>query len=155
MTRKQNGISWWMVALNGVILAILAFKTWACLADPSLLFGQAVAYDPAHVGALRELAGRNLAMIALGLLAWLRPSPAAYLSVFAVAFVRETSDMGIAHRRPAPDVRRALRTLDPCLLNFAAAAPTGWGPVRDRGVPAPLLRDVNGARVMVGPHLEF
>lgn len=107
MTRKRNGISWWMVALNGVILTILAFKTWACLADPSLLFGQAVAYDPAHVGALRELAGRNLAMIALGLLAWLRPSPAADLSVFAVAFVRETSDMGIAAFGGGPPLQAA------------------------------------------------
>jgi hypothetical protein len=87
----SNPVPRWLYALNIVILAILTFKVWACLASPSSLFG-ADTWTPAATAGLRELAGRNLAMIAVSLAAFVRPR-LFFPAVLAMGFVRETVDM--------------------------------------------------------------
>jgi hypothetical protein len=81
----------WLYALNVVIIAILTFKVWACLASPSSLFGPD-AWTPAATSGLRELAGRNLAMIAVSLAAFVRPRQF-FPAVLVMGLVRETVDM--------------------------------------------------------------
>lgn len=93
MNTPASAIPRWMMALNVIILAILAFKAWACFADPAAIFGAAPDYGPAHVKALWELGGRNIAMMATGLFALARPSRAAYVLIFLMGFFREGADM--------------------------------------------------------------
>ncbi|MFO1033583.1 MAG: hypothetical protein U1E15_05700 [Hyphomicrobiales bacterium] len=83
----------WMAALGLLVIAILAFKTWACFSNPALIFGDAPDYSPAHVRALWELAGRNIAMMGLGLFVFLRPSAMGYILVFFTSLLREGADM--------------------------------------------------------------
>jgi hypothetical protein len=81
----------WMHAINVLIVAILTFKVWACLFSPSSLFG-ADAWASGATAGMRELGGRNLAMLVLSLAAFVRPTrllPA----VFLLGMVRETVDM--------------------------------------------------------------
>lgn len=82
-----------MTALNAIIIGILAFKTWACFFDPATIFGAANSYEPAHTKALLELAGRNIAMIAVGGFVLVRPSVAGYTLVFLMGLFRESADM--------------------------------------------------------------
>lgn len=96
----QVAIPRWMIALNIITLAILAFKAWACFFAPDLLFGVKSAYEAADAKALWELGGRNIAMIALGLYALLRPSRGVYLALFIVALFREGADMIFAAIAP-------------------------------------------------------
>jgi hypothetical protein len=83
----------WLYVLNFVILAILAFKTWACLAQPSALFG-ADAWAAGATAGMRELAGRNLAMIAVSLAAFVRRR-LFFPAVLLMGLVRETVDMAL------------------------------------------------------------
>lgn len=87
-----RSIPLWIVALNLVIVAILGFKLWACLAAPEMLFGPG-APEPADSRALWELAGRNLAMLGISLWALISRRPAAYLAVFQMGLIRESFDM--------------------------------------------------------------
>lgn len=96
MQMQRNGIPWWMIGLNLVVLAILLWKTWAVFADPAAIFGAVPDYAPPHRHALWELGGRNLAMIAVSLWALLRPSKAAYGAVFLMGMLREGADMVFA-----------------------------------------------------------
>jgi hypothetical protein len=81
----------WLYVLNLVILAILVFKTWACLAQPSMIFG-ADAWAAGATSGMRELAGRNLAMIVVSLAAFVRPRRF-FPAVLLLGLVRETVDM--------------------------------------------------------------
>lgn len=81
----------WISALNAVIIVILTFKIWACLSRPELLFGEG-AWAAGPSAAMRELAGRNLAMVGISAAAFIQPRrwlPA----VLLLGFVRETVDM--------------------------------------------------------------
>ncbi len=107
--KDRSAVSWWMIALNGVTLAILGFKAWACFFSPALLFGEVATYEPANVKALWELGGRNIAMIALGLYALLRPSRGLYIAVFVVALFREGADMLFAAISPSQSAASLLQ----------------------------------------------
>lgn len=108
-------IRWWMIGLNVIIVAILVFKTWACFFDPAALFGATAAYEPAHVKALWELAGRNLAMIGLSAFAMLRPTAARYQAVFIMGLLREGADMVFAAGLP-PESLASLMKASPFLI---------------------------------------
>lgn len=81
----------WMLVVNGFVVAILAFKVWACFASPESLFG-ADAWAAGATAGMRELGGRNLAMLVLSLAAFVRPR-ALLPSVFLLGLVRESVDM--------------------------------------------------------------
>jgi hypothetical protein len=88
------------VALNLGVLGILLFKTAACLLHPEWLFGAppaAAATDGAlaYAKGVTELAGRNLAMVLVSVLALWRGSPAWYRAVFVMGLVRESMDAGL------------------------------------------------------------
>lgn len=81
----------WMLAVNMLICGILTFKVWASFASPESLFGE----DAWGVGAtagMRELGGRNLAMLVLSVAAFARPREL-LPAVFLLGLVRETTDM--------------------------------------------------------------
>lgn len=96
MTYQRNGIPWWMIGLNLLVLLILVWKAWAVFADPAALFGTMADYALPHRHALWELGGRNLAMIAVSLWALLRPARAAHVAVFLMGLLREGADMVFA-----------------------------------------------------------
>lgn len=83
----------WMKVLNSLIIVILMFKTFASLLHPEWLFGGIWGSDTAYHKALAELAGRNLAMIALGILVLVKPNAYGYIAVFSMGLVREGFDM--------------------------------------------------------------
>lgn len=86
----------WMHVLNGLIITILLFKTYASTVHPEWLFGTApLASDTAagYAKALAELCGRNLSMIAVSLAALWWRNAAWYRAVFLLALVREGFDM--------------------------------------------------------------
>jgi len=109
-----------MTALNILIIAILLFKIWACFFNPAALFGVAAqGYEPAHVKALWELAGRNIAMVAVSLYALLRPSKVAYMTVLLMGLLREGADMIFAAGLP-PESLQSVLSGAPFLLFIAA-----------------------------------
>ena len=112
----------WLLGLNFVILAILVFKTWACLANPAMLFGPDT-WAPAASAGMRELAGRNLAMIAVSLAAIVQPRrflPA----VLLLGFVRESVDMVLVP--VAQGVSAASIGQASSFLIFLGAYVAGW-----------------------------
>jgi hypothetical protein len=80
-----------MLVLNAVVAAILTFKVWASFASPATLFGSD-AWAAGATAGMRELGGRNLAMLILSLLAFRHPR-ALLPAVFLLGVVRETVDM--------------------------------------------------------------
>lgn len=118
----QTPIPRWLQGLNLVILAILTFKTWACIANPAALFGPD-AWAAGATAGMRELAGRNLAMIALSLAALVQPRrflPA----VLLLGLVRETVDMVLVP--VAQGVSVASLAQASSFLLFLGAYAVGW-----------------------------
>lgn len=99
----------WMTALNLVVVGILAFKTWACFFNPAAIFGPAGVQEPAHIKALWELGGRNIAMIAVSLYALARPTAASYVAVFLLGLFREGADMVFALALSPGDAKSAFK----------------------------------------------
>ncbi|MBX7056748.1 MAG: hypothetical protein K1X75_01690 [Leptospirales bacterium] len=87
-----------MQVLNLLVIAILCLKSWSALFEPSLAYGSFDAARPENLRALLELAGRNLSMIALTALAMWRAERTSLALVFAMHFVRESFDMGLAFK---------------------------------------------------------
>lgn len=81
----------WMYVVNALIVAILSFKVWASFASPTSLFG-ADAWAAGATAGMRELGGRNLAMLVLSLAAFVRPAQL-LPAVFLLGLVREGVDM--------------------------------------------------------------
>ena len=81
----------WMYVINALVCFILAFKVWASFASPGSLFGED-AWAAGATAGMRELGGRNLAMLVLSLAAFVRPREL-LPAVFLVGLVRETADM--------------------------------------------------------------
>jgi len=80
-----------MYVVNALIVAILSFKVWASFASPTSLFG-ADAWAAGATAGMRELGGRNLAMLVLSLAAFVRPAQL-LPAVFLLGLVREGVDM--------------------------------------------------------------
>lgn len=113
----------WINILNVVLVAILTFKTYAAFMAPALAYG---AVDPAQPGVtpvLWELAGRNLAMILLSLVALWGQRPGVMACVFVLGLARESFDAFMAFHFGAPGTTAALQaaSFTPFLVAYVVA----------------------------------
>lgn len=93
-TSMKTNIPLWINILQVIILAILAFQTYACYFNPELIYPGAVTND-ASAQAIYVLAGRNALMAAISLLALVRQKPRFYSFAFLMHSLRELQDMFI------------------------------------------------------------
>lgn len=84
----------WINGLQGVILAILAFQTYAGYLNPALLYPGFV-LDSATAKIIYGLAGRNAVMLVISLIALARQNPRFYAFTFLMHGLREAQDMVI------------------------------------------------------------
>lgn len=113
----------WINALNVVLIAILTFKTYSAFLAPALVYGDV---DPAALGVARvlwELAGRNLAMILLSLVALWRQTPSAMACVLVLGLARESFDAYMALHFGAPGAAALLQaaSFTPFLVAYGLA----------------------------------
>lgn len=95
---RRDKIPFWINLLNGIVILILLFKTYAAFANPGMAYGSIDAANIANQKVLWELAGRNIAMIVVTLLA-LRSQNAMFLAfTFIINLVREGFDMFMGFR---------------------------------------------------------
>ena len=84
----------WVNILQIVILAILAFQTYACYFNPSLLY-PGVIVDSVTAKMIYVLAGRNAVMMVISIIALVRQDPRFYSFAFLMHSLRELQDMFI------------------------------------------------------------
>lgn len=90
---RRDKIPMWINILSGIVVLILLFKTYACFANPALVYGAIDGNVLANQKVLWELAGRNIAMIVVTVLA-LRSQNAMFLAfTMIINIVREGFDM--------------------------------------------------------------
>lgn len=99
MTNKPNAnyrkddIPLWINILSGIVIIILIFKTYSCFFNPSLAYNAINGMEIANQKVLWELAGRNICMIVVGLMA-IKSQNAMFLAfTFIISIVREGFDM--------------------------------------------------------------
>lgn len=118
----------WIDGLNIVILAILTFKTYSALWAPQMVYK---ALDPAARGGavvLSELAGRNIAMMLVSLLALVFRRPGLMAAVVLMGLARETFDAFLAWKFAPPGEPGALMALSfvPFLVAYVFALRVLW-----------------------------
>lgn len=130
MNEQRSASHWprWIDGLNIVIMAILVFKTYSALWAPQMVYK---ALDPAARGAetvLSELAGRNMAMMLISLLALISRRPGLMSAVVLMGLVRETFDAFLAWKFSPPDQPGVLMALSfvPFLAAYVFALRILW-----------------------------
>ena len=89
---RRDKIPMWINIISIIVIAILVFQMYACYFNPSLAYGTFENID-VNRQAILTLAGRNLVMIIVTLLA-LKSQNAMFLAfTFLMNFVREFYDM--------------------------------------------------------------
>ncbi len=89
---KTNKIPIWINLLNIIVVAILVFQMYACFINPSMAYG-AFENIESNRQAILTLAGRNLVMVIITLLALKSQNSKFLLLIFIVNFTRELYDM--------------------------------------------------------------
>ena len=97
----RTRIPLWINVLQVVILAILAFQTYAMYFDPNLLFSDLVV-DASTEGVVYSLAGRNAVMMTISVVALVLQNPRFYSFAFVIHILRDVQDMFIAPQTGAP-----------------------------------------------------
>lgn len=92
---RRDKIPVWIVSLNALVVLILCFKTYAAFVAPQLVYGMIDAANAANQKVLWELAGRNIAMLVVTLLAMRSRNAMFYAFTFLINIVREGFDMVI------------------------------------------------------------
>ena len=85
----------WINGLSIVIALILAFQCFSGYFEPSLAFGDFSLDRVANREAMSKLAGRNLVMLVLTLLALMSRNPLYLAGTFLMHFLREAQDLFI------------------------------------------------------------
>jgi uncharacterized membrane protein len=99
----------WINILSGIVVLILVFKTYSAFANPSLAYGAIDGSVLANQKVLWELAGRNIAMIVVTLMA-LRSQNAMFLAfTMIIGLVREGFDMFLGIRFSGGDVGKVMQ----------------------------------------------
>jgi len=93
---KRVKLPLWINVLNGIVVLILFIKTYSALFSPALAYGSIDFSKTAESRVLWELAGRNIAMIALGLLAMFSQKPLLLAVCMFLGIFRESFDMILA-----------------------------------------------------------
>jgi hypothetical protein len=93
---KRVKLPLWINVLNGIVVLILFIKTYSALFNPALAYGSIDFSKTAESRVLWELAGRNIAMIALGLLAMFSQKPLLLAVCMFLGIFRESFDMILA-----------------------------------------------------------
>jgi len=90
---RRDKIPIWINILTGIVLLILVFKTYSAFVNPALAYGNVDNSVIATKKVLWELAGRNIAMIVVTLMAF-RSQNAMFLAfTMLINIVRESFDM--------------------------------------------------------------
>lgn len=94
-TSRKHLIPVWINALTVLIAAILAFQSYSAYIDPTLAFADYAADSVAHQRVITTLAGRNVAMLLLTLLALASQNAGLLAWSFVMHLARELQDMFI------------------------------------------------------------
>lgn len=106
---RRDAIPMWINILSGIVVLILLFKTYSAFANPSLAYGAIDSSVLANQKVLWELAGRNIAMIVVTVLA-LRSQNALFLAfIMIIGLVREGFDMFMGIRFSGGDMGQILQ----------------------------------------------
>ena len=90
---RKDKIPMWINVLTGIVIIILLFKTYSAFVNPALAYGSVDGTVEATNKVLWELAGRNIAMLVVTVLA-LRSQNAMFLAfTMLINIVRESFDM--------------------------------------------------------------
>ena len=92
---SREAIPIWINCLSALIALILAFQSFSAYFDPSLAFGDYSLDNVANKEAMSKLAGRNLVMLLLTLVALRSQNPVYLAFTFLMHLFRETQDMFI------------------------------------------------------------
>jgi hypothetical protein len=122
-TAPSRRLPLWINALNVVLIAILTFKTYSAFLAPTLAYGDVDSAQPGVTRVLWELAGRNLAMILLSLVALVRQRPGVMACVFVLGLARESFDAFMALHFGAPGAAGLLQaaSFTPFLVAYVVA----------------------------------
>ncbi len=90
----KTKIPLWINILQVIILAILAFQTYACYINPEIFYPGVATNDISHQ-VLYVLGGRNALMAIISLVALIRQNPRFYSFAFIIHSLRELQDMFI------------------------------------------------------------
>lgn len=93
---KKNSIPFWISLLNGIVVLILLVKTYSAFFNPAMAYGSIDFSKTAESRVLWELAGRNIAMIALGLSALFFQNALLLSACMLMGIFRESFDMFLA-----------------------------------------------------------
>lgn len=108
---RRDKIPMWINVLTSVVILILLFKTYSCLANPALAYGAIDGNVIANQKVLWELAGRNIAMLVVTILA-LRSQNAMFLAfTMLINIVRESFDMFIGIRFSGGDLAQIAQAM--------------------------------------------
>lgn len=106
---RRDAIPMWINILSGVVVLILLFKTYSAFANPSLVYGAIDGSVTANQKVLWELAGRNIAMIVVTVMA-LRSQNAMFLAfTMIINLVREGFDMFMGIRFAGGDMGQIMQ----------------------------------------------
>lgn len=106
---RRDPIPMWINILSGVVVLILLFKTYSALANPSMVYGAIDGSVLANQKVLWELAGRNIAMIVVTVMA-LRSQNAMFLAfTMIINLVREGFDMFMGIRFSGGDMGQMMQ----------------------------------------------
>lgn len=101
----------WINILSCVVVLILAFKTYSAFANPSLTYGSINGADIANQKVLWELAGRNIAMVIVTLLA-IRSQNSMFLAFTMIIHIaREGFDMFSGIRFSGGDMMQMIQAM--------------------------------------------
>lgn len=108
---RKDHIPMWINILTGIVILILLFKTYSCIVDPSIVYKPIDTNVIANQKVLWELAGRNIAMIIVTLMA-LRSQNALFLAfTMIINLVRESFDMMMGFKFSGGDSNQILKAL--------------------------------------------
>lgn len=108
---RRDKIPMWINILSGIVILILVFKTYAAFANPALAYGAIYGDVLANQKVLWELAGRNIAMIVVTLMA-LRSQNAMFLAfTMIINIVRESFDLFMGIRFSGGETAQILQAM--------------------------------------------
>ena len=108
---RRDKIPVWINILSGIVILILVFKTYAVFANPALAYGAIDGGVLANQKVLWELAGRNIAMIVVTLMA-LRSQNAMFLAfTMIINIVREGFDLFMGIRFSGGEMAQILQAM--------------------------------------------
>ncbi len=106
---RRDKIPMWINILSGIVVLILVFKTYSAFANPSLAYGAIDNSVLANQKVLWELAGRDIAMIVVTVMA-LRSQNAMFLAfTMIINIVREGFDMFMGVRFAGGDMGQIMQ----------------------------------------------